>query len=188
VGAWLRRACGMRLLPSLWFRHLLPATYDLRPPVCRLPSTVYHFPPFFSSTSFEENCNLFVFSNIVSSQQADIFSPFVFNNLQASLVYFGAPSFSSPWLRQYKLTLFISMIYILERFCISTANPFLFYNIVSSRGLLESFRLTLLAFHPHEQACYAPNLAKVGIFHPLRALCVLKPPTRRARSALRSPC
>ena len=124
VGAWLRRACGMRLLPSLWFRHLLPATYDLRPPVCRLPSTVYHFPPFFSSTSFEENCNLFVFSNIVSSQQADIFSPFVFNNLQASLVYFGAPSFSSPWLRQYKLTLFISMTYILRGFASPPLTPF----------------------------------------------------------------
>jgi hypothetical protein len=81
---------------------------------------------------------LFVFSNIVSSQQTGIFSPFVFNNLQASLVYFGAPFFSSPWLRQYKLTLFISMTYIFTRFCISTANPFFFYNIVSNRGLLQA--------------------------------------------------
>jgi hypothetical protein len=33
-----------------------------------------------------------------------------------------------------------------------------------------------------------PQLAQAGILHPLRALCVLKPSTRRARSALRSPC
>jgi hypothetical protein len=34
---------------------------------------------------------------------------------------------------------------------LSTANPFLFYNIVSNCVLLESFHLTLMAFHPHEQ-------------------------------------
>jgi hypothetical protein len=65
------------------------------------------------------------------------------------------------------LTLFISMIYIFARSWISSANPFCFWYIVENRGIFQSFHLTLVAFHPHEQARQARNLAKVGIFHPL---------------------
>jgi hypothetical protein len=80
-GASLRRACGMRLLPSLWFPHLPPANYHLRRPVCHLPSAVYRFTPLFSSTSWDKGYNLLLFNNIVENRKIYIFSPFVFNNI-----------------------------------------------------------------------------------------------------------
>jgi hypothetical protein len=57
------------------------------------------------------------------------------------------------------------MIYVFVRLSLSIANPFCFWYIVENRGLFESFHLTLVAFHPHEQARQARNLAKVGTFH-----------------------
>jgi hypothetical protein len=44
------------------------------------PSSLQQF-PFFSSTSFQNDSNSFVFINIVSGTKTDIFSPFVFNNI-----------------------------------------------------------------------------------------------------------
>jgi hypothetical protein len=49
---------------------------------------------FFSSTSFDENYNSFVFINIVSWQESDIFSTCVFNNILLLSFIFG--TFSIP--------------------------------------------------------------------------------------------
>ncbi len=42
----IRRTGGMRLLPSLWFPHLPPTTFDLPCAACRLLSPVFLLTPF----------------------------------------------------------------------------------------------------------------------------------------------
>jgi hypothetical protein len=52
------------------------------------PPRVERLSPLFSSTSWREWFNSFVFINIVERRKVDIFSTFVFNNIPASSPHF----------------------------------------------------------------------------------------------------
>jgi hypothetical protein len=59
------------------------------------PKLASHLSHFFSATSFDENYKSFLFINIVSSPETDIFSTCVFNNILLLSFIFGLFYFSA---------------------------------------------------------------------------------------------